>query len=393
MKIRSGFTDKKNGNVWYWDAELSFPCILNLKTGKTEIRGCDVYFDGYQIFDVEGEFYFTSHADWAVMKYDPESETGYKYVFEGQREEKWFHSYTFQLGKKLYMVPLQIIKYPIICFDTESKLFSTDDGLMNKTEKMKNETEWNCMFPIMREGIVWSAFAGSNCYFSYSLLTGEFHEYFVQEGISLYTMCCDEKMVCLVQSDASEIVIQYGNQEKCIPTMEEECSEKVYSRVIRLQSFFAVIPMNGRNLVLIDAESTQIHVIPVYPETEDNHGRSRVKDCVEDEDWIYLLPWGAEGIYSVHKKTFAVQKVVVAYDEKQYIAMRMQRVYDARKRTGKVKSPAIYENDNNCSLEAFCTYIVYQRKHWKTENGNINTVGHNIQKNITERNSGIGGTV
>ncbi|MBE5951061.1 MAG: hypothetical protein E7260_05630 [Lachnospiraceae bacterium] len=365
MKIRSRFTDQKNGNMWYWDAGFSFPCVLNFKEKRVEIRGCDTYFDGYQVFCVDGELYFTSHANWAVMKYDAKSQAGHKYVFEGQREEKWFYSYTFQLEKRLYMVPTQITKYPIICFDTHTKQFSVDEGLKNKIKKIKiemSEGEGKAVFPVMQDGLVWSAFCGSNCYFSYDLLTGDFREYFVREGISLYTMCRNEKMVCLTQSDTSEILIQYDNEETSIP-VREEVLEKVYSRIIRLQSFFAVLPMNGRNLILIDTESAQVHRISVYPETEGNYGKARVLDCVEDEDRIYLLPWGAEDIYSVHKKTFEVQKEIVAYDKKQYFAKIIQRSYDRqRKELGGEKKPLLYEDGKKCSLEAFCAYVEHQRR-------------------------------
>lgn len=345
-----------DNELWFWNAERKGLCSWNFSKEVIGVKCFDTTFPGYKVFSYGNKIYVTAQKKEKIFIYDRLTE---EINVVGLQEETTEQRIYFPVQREscVFLIPTMLMQQEIICFDMRTEKFTIKPELMCQLKQIQTNIQKEALFvfPSVYEGKLWGAIAYTNYYYSYHLMTGEFHLYQSECSNSLWTVNNVKGTLYMTQTDSFNLVVKREEKEGVINICHKGTNvREPYSCIIALKKYLVVLARRGRTIVVLNAETMEKKEICLYEEDGVDYKGSRTVFCAEDDKKIYILPWLVKEVYSIDKQTWEIEKPKIVYDVKQYSVAQGRRLFERQEKT-------ITEN-SDMSLKHFCYYIAKKKR-------------------------------
>ena len=350
-----GSVYKADNRIWYWNRGIMSLCRTELTSLKTEIVYTNKDFPGFQIFSYGDVLYITCQTTAEILKYSISTGEVIKLCCESNVDAEYY--YAVKSEEKLYLIPHTAASDCAICYSMEKDEFSVDSRLRDRLQEVGGLEKEQLLYPIVCDNTLLGTIAYTKYFVSFQLQTGEFCLYQTEHSDSLYSLGCDGKKVFITQTNSPDIIVKglEGEEKILSVNAEKQNADMLYSCVLDLDRYQAVLSRYGKQLVFIDKQTLKTKECVLYPENESRVGGSNTVACVETGMEIFVLPWRTGVIYAIDKMTWKVQEKELVYDEKQYTLMWAKNFFSDMKEKEK---GLFYESSDGITLRDFCVCIV-----------------------------------
>jgi len=316
----------ENGKLWYFDSAIQALCTMNLQTYLVEIICFYLEgFDGaYKIFRKNRSLFIASCRNPDILKYDLDTHQFklYQHIKNGQSGGMACH---FMKENMIWMLPCAALKDPIIGFNVSNGSFEEKDSL--KLELSKKFKKLQLVFSGNDHDKFYAAISGTKDCFCFEPQHNRFEWIecdIGNEKLKLNTICFDGKTIWVSEENNNRIIgIEKENKFFIaeIPFKEEHY---IYSRILDLKQMIIGLPRFGEQIVFIDKITKCVHCVKYNWKNilkRDYILASKSIGCIEDEDYIYILPWGISKILKIKKKDFSCIQINAKYKEKMGLSL------------------------------------------------------------------------
>lgn len=214
---------------------------------------------------------------------------------------------------KVFLLPHNS-KYKIIEFDLKRRLYIEKEALLDRLSK--NE-EFDIFFPTGKGGYSTIVNPHNNRVLIYNFILHELRDKRIEgENILPFTALYDRGKLWIITKDGKII---YMENDFC-QVIDLEIEKPAW--VFLLKKYICVTLDWDNKIVLVNKEDFLISEVRLPFDAHDMNKSvcgSNFSNCIETDEYLYLIPKVASNMYRVTKKTLKAERITAEYDNKTII--------------------------------------------------------------------------
>lgn len=263
--------------------------------------------------------------------------------------------YIWTINKDGYIVGFpENNKAAVISFDIKKLRFSVVNLFFEVVEKYQIQ--------YLNKGLFLCPLVGTNKFIYYNANNDYCNVKEIECAEVIKTITIENDLIWAI-IDKNNYLIKYNEGQSSICACIK--SDSKFLRMIALSKYFVILPYYGCEVIFIDKETYYVRKIflPEFDEYRFNEHKEYVplSNCIEDEDYIYFIPWDYPFILKVSKSNFHISRVEMLYVSREVMASNF-------------KSRNVYFESEKFSLEDYVCCISMHEGKEKSYQSNIGSI-------------------